>query len=81
MYVEKEAGSANLLVQDQQPGGQEMVQRERWEEIRRLHFGERVSIREIARRLNLDRKTVRRCVRESEWKPLSACCPAGYAAA
>jgi transposase len=69
MYVDKEVGSANLLVQDQQPGGQEMVQRERWEEIRRLHFGERVSICEIARRLDLDRKTVRRCVRAAEWKP------------
>src|SRR5213592_1567215 len=39
-----------------------MVRRERWEEIRRLWVTERVSIAEIARRLDLDRKTVRRCV-------------------
>ena len=35
-----------------------MVRRERWEEIRRLWVTERVPIAEIARRLNLDRKTV-----------------------
>lgn len=45
-----------------------MVQRECWEEIRRLRFEQRVSISEIARRLDLDRKTVRRCVR-GECKP------------
>ena len=37
-----------------------MVQEDRWEEIRRLHAGEGLSIAEIARRLELDRKTVRR---------------------
>ena len=44
-----------------------MVRQERWEEIRRLSFRERVPIAEIARRLDLDRKTVRRCLRDSEW--------------
>ena len=37
-----------------------MVRRERWEEIRRLWVAERVPIVEIARRLDVDRKTVRR---------------------
>jgi len=44
-----------------------MVRQERWEEIRRLAFRERVPIAEIARRLDLDRKTVRRCLRDTEW--------------
>jgi len=47
----------------------EMVQRERWEEVRRLYYQERVGIREIARRLDLDRNTVRRCVRAEQWEP------------
>src|SRR5438034_7107495 len=46
-----------------------MVRRERWEEIRRLWVTERVSIAEIARRLDLDRKTVRRCLRDTAWQP------------
>jgi transposase len=46
-----------------------MVRQERWEEIRRLSFRERVPIAEIARRLELDRKTIRRCLRETEWTP------------
>ena len=46
-----------------------MVRRERWEEIRRLWVAERVPIAEIARRLDLDRKTVRRCLRDTVWRP------------
>ena len=46
-----------------------MVRQERWEEIRRLSFRERVPVAEIARRLDLDRKTIRRCLRDTEWKP------------
>src|SRR5215471_13561000 len=45
-----------------------MVRRERWEEIRRLWISERVPIAEIARRLDLDRKTVRRCLRDTVWQ-------------
>jgi len=44
-----------------------MVRQERWEEIRRLAVQERVAIAEIARRLALDRKTVRRCLRARTW--------------
>ena len=49
-------------------GEVEMVGRDRWEEIhRRARAGG--SIRTIARELELDRKTVRRCLRQTEWKP------------
>lgn len=45
-----------------------MVGQERWEEIRRLFFDEKVAIAEIARRLAIDRKTVRRWIRQP-WQP------------
>jgi len=44
-----------------------MVRQDRWEEIRRLS-DEQVPIAEIARRLDLDRKTVRRCLRQERWQ-------------
>ena len=46
-----------------------MVGEDRWQEIRRLHRDEQVPIAEIARRLDLDRKTVRRCLRQEAWQP------------
>lgn len=46
-----------------------MVGEDRWQEIRRLHRDEQVPIAEIARRLDLDRKTVRSCLRQEAWKP------------
>ena len=46
-----------------------MVDQERWAEIRRLFNEERVSISEIGRRLDLDRKTVRRSLRQTTWQP------------
>jgi transposase len=46
-----------------------MVGRERWEEIRRLSVVEHVPVAEIARRLELDRKTVRRWLRSDSWQP------------
>lgn len=46
-----------------------MVDQERWAEIRRLRHDERGSIAEIARRLDLDRKTVRRSLRQTTWQP------------
>lgn len=45
-----------------------MIGRERWAEIRRLHFDQRLGIAAIARLLDVDRKTVRRCVRDHEWR-------------
>jgi transposase len=46
-----------------------MVRQERWEELRRLWQQERVPIAELARRFELDRKTVRRCLRDTTWRP------------
>ena len=46
-----------------------MVRQERWEELRRLWQQERVPIAELARRFELDRKTVRRCLRDPSWRP------------
>lgn len=45
-----------------------MVGQERWEQIRQMFFDEKMAIAEIARRLGMDRKTVRRWVR-TQWKP------------
>lgn len=45
-----------------------MIGLDRWEEIRR-RADQGASIRAIARELHLDRKTVRRCLRQTEWKP------------
>ncbi len=46
-----------------------MVGRERWEEIRRMFFEDHLAIAEIARRLQIDRKTVRGWLRRTEWQP------------
>ena len=46
-----------------------MVGQERWQEIHRLFRESRVPIAEISRRLDLDRKTVRRCLRRETWQP------------
>jgi transposase len=74
MFVELEVGSVTEVGTmaprvEQQLGDQGMVQQERWEEIRRMRFEQRMSVSGIARRLDLDRKTVRRCLRQSEWRP------------
>lgn len=53
----------------QRAGDEGMVGRARWEEIRRLFYEERCSIARIARVFDLDRKTVRRCVRGHVWEP------------
>lgn len=46
-----------------------MVQEDRWREIHRLFREEGVTIAEIARRLDLDRKTVRSSLRQEQWQP------------
>ena len=43
-----------------------MVSVERWAEIRRMHRVEELSIREIARRTGLHRKTIRRALASPE---------------
>jgi transposase len=49
--------------------GEAMLHEDRWEEIRRLRFEEHRSVSAIARLLDLDRKTVRRCLRDTAWRP------------
>lgn len=46
-----------------------MVQEDRWREIHRMARAEQLPIAEIARRLDLDRKTVRRCLKQPSWRP------------
>src|SRR5574338_207711 len=64
-----ETGASTIMRVQDQLGGACMVDQERWAEIRRLFHEERVSISEIGRRLDLDRKTVRRSVRQTTWQP------------
>ena len=49
-------------------GEVEMDGRDWWEEIHR-RAGAGASIRAIARELDLDRKTVHRCLRQAAWRP------------
>ena len=61
--------TATMIDPERQMLGEvEMVGRDRWEEIHR-RAGAGGSTRAIARELDLDRKTVRRCLRQREWKP------------
>src|SRR5689334_2165667 len=50
-------------------GEDPMVGRERWEEIHRAFAVERLTVSAIARRFEVDRKTVRRCLRLEAWQP------------
>jgi transposase len=43
-----------------------LIRVEQWAEIRRMHFVERLSIKEIHRRTGRDRKTIRRALRSGE---------------
>jgi transposase len=43
-----------------------LVRVEQWAEIRRMHFVERLAIKEIQRRSGRDRKTIRRALRSDE---------------
>ena len=63
--------SGTMPTQAEQPGEQGMVSKERWETIRRLFVGERLGVSEIARRLDLDRKTVRHWAHQEQWAPYS----------
>jgi transposase len=45
-----------------------MVGRERWEQIHQAFTSERLTVSAIARRFDLDRKTVRRCLRQQAWQ-------------
>ena len=60
---------ATMFPRDSHPGEEHMVQEDRWKEIHRLRREERMPITEIARRMELDRKTVRHCLRQESWRP------------
>lgn len=64
-----EQQSSTILTHRQHALEVEMVGQARWAEIRRLHEEEGQSISAIARRMELDRKTVRHCVRARTWRP------------
>ena len=69
MGLDETGESTIMRAQVDQFGEACMVDQERWAEIRRLFDEERVSISEIGRRLDLDRKTVRRQLRQTTWHP------------
>lgn len=69
MGLDEASASTIMRAQEDQPGEACMVDQERWAEIRRLFYEERVSISEIGRRLDVDRKTVRRSLRQPTWQP------------
>src|SRR5262249_28671937 len=66
--VDDAASVGPLRPRLEEPGEVGMVREDRWAEIHRL-FGERVAIAEIARRFDLDRKPVRRCLGQAQWQP------------
>ncbi len=58
-----------MLSHQRRPLEVEMIGEDRWTEIRRLYHEERQSISAIARQMDLDRKTVRRCIRDRRRRP------------
>lgn len=69
MGLDDARNSAMMRAQVNQLGEVRMVDQERWAEIRRLFHEERVSISEIGRRLDVDRKTGRNHLRHATWRP------------
>jgi len=69
MGLDETSASTIMRAQVDQSGEARMVDQGRWAEIRRLFHEERVSISEIGRRLDVDRKTVRRSLRQTTWHP------------
>jgi len=69
MGLDEARESTIMRAQVDQSGEVRMVDQERWAEIRRLYHEARVSIAEIGRRLDVDRKTVRRSLRQATWQP------------
>jgi len=68
--MEEVARDRAILGSEGCPLGEErMVQEERWQEIDRMAKVGGQSVSEIARRLDLDRKTVRRCLAQERWRP------------
>jgi transposase len=69
MTLEVSTSMLSMVSLGERSGDMAMVHKERWEEIQRLFHRERYSISAIARQLGVDRKTVRRCLRQNAWQP------------
>jgi transposase len=69
MTMEQADNRATMTARVNRPEGQAMVGRELWAEIRRVHEQEGLSVTALAQRFDLDRKTVRRCLRSSSFQP------------
>src|ERR1700747_3717363 len=76
MSTEIESAAASIGSAVIPPEEVPMVRQERWEELHRLWQQARVAIAELARRFELDRKTVRRCLRSPAWRPYQRLAPA-----
>ncbi len=67
-------GSDERLPEQNALGEDGMIGRDRWGEIHRL-AASHVTIAEIARRLDVDRKAVARCLRQEAWQPYRRSAP------
>lgn len=65
----EQTGSGTAMMSQVRFEDLRMVTRELWDEIRRLHQADGLSVSALARRFELDRKTVRRCLRDTTWQP------------
>ena len=63
MTEETRRSSGTMATQVGDPGERAMVGEQLWEALRRAAADEGLSIRALARRFELDRKTVRRCLK------------------
>lgn len=69
MSVETRVFDGTMTTQVSNPGEGNMVRRQLWEAIRRVAEVEGLSIRGLSRRFELDRKTIRRCLKGGDWQP------------
>jgi len=69
MTVDARRSSETIGAQVQPPGETAMVRRELWEAIRGTAETEGLSVSALARRFELDRKTIRRCLQGPAWQP------------
>lgn len=68
MELDIRAVADSIAPQTCTPEELQMVNQEAWSEIRRLRTSERLSVSELARRFELDRRTVRRCLEADGWR-------------
>lgn len=68
MDLDKDVRGETMSPQENKPEEGSMVRKEVWEELRRRHEQEGVAVAELARLFDLDRKTIRRCLRQDKWR-------------